>query len=90
MTCDSPAIGGDYEGYSYDANSNRTQVRLRSTTSTQTDTIGYSYDALNRETFRDIANTSATDVSTRYDLQAPRARALRHRRDAQYGLHIHQ
>src|SRR6185436_15890239 len=48
---------------------NRTQVRLRSG---DVDTIGRTFDALNREIFRDIANATATDVSTRYALAGRR------------------
>ncbi len=39
----------DYEQYGYDANNNRTSLRLRSS-----QTIEYHYDALNRECFKDL------------------------------------
>lgn len=62
----------DYEAYTYDPNSNRTQVRLRSGDS---DTITTTYDALNREIFRDLSSGSSTDVSSRYDLAGRRVLA---------------
>lgn len=53
----------DYELYGYDANSNKTSVRLRSG-----ETISYAFDALNRVSFKDLPSP-ATDVYYGYDLQ---------------------
>jgi RHS repeat-associated protein len=50
----------DYEAYGYDANGNRTSLRLRSG-----ETIIYGYDALNRETLKDLP--SSADVYSDYD-----------------------
>ena len=71
-----PALGAnaasatDYEAYGYDANSNRTSVRLRSG-----ETIAFGYDALNRETLRDIPGGAANDVHSAYDLAGRRQSA---------------
>jgi RHS repeat-associated protein len=55
----------DYEQLGYDANGNVTSRRLR-----DGNTIGYTYDALNRLTYKDLANlaTYEFDVSYTYDL----------------------
>jgi RHS repeat-associated protein len=53
----------DAETYGYDANDNRTSLRLRSG-----ETIAYQFDALNRETLRDLPGGAAQDVYSRYDL----------------------
>ncbi len=63
----------DFEAYGYDAAGNRTSVRLRSS-----ETVTYSYDALNRETLKDIPNSSSADVYSAYDL-------VGHRLSARYG-----
>ena len=57
------ANSSDYEEYGYDANNNRTSLRLRSS-----ETINYTYDNLNRETLKDIPGGSSTDVYSSYDL----------------------
>lgn len=57
----------DYEEYGYDANNNRTSLRLRSSES-----IGYTYDALNREIVKDIPGGTTADVTSRYDLAGRR------------------
>ena len=63
-----PSSGGssttDYEQYTYDAASNVTQVRRRSTTPVLT--LAYTYDNLNRATLMD-ASSSGDDVSYSYD-----------------------
>lgn len=64
---DAARSGEDYEGYSYDANGNRTALRLRSG-----ETIAFSYDNLNRETFKDIPGGTSADVNTGYDLAGRR------------------
>jgi RHS repeat-associated protein len=53
----------DYELYAYDAEDNRTSLRLRSG-----ETISYSYDALGREWLRDLPGGSAIDAYTAYNL----------------------
>jgi RHS repeat-associated protein len=53
----------DYELYDYDANDNRTSLRLRSG-----ETISIAPDALNRESFRDLPGGTTDDVYTTYDL----------------------
>jgi RHS repeat-associated protein len=53
----------DFEAYAYDSNGNLTAKRLRST-----ETIYFSYDALNRQTEKDIPNTTSDDVYYGYDL----------------------
>lgn len=57
------ASSSDYEGYGYDANGNRTSLRVRSG-----ETIGYTYDALNRQTVKDIPGGTSADVYSGYDL----------------------
>ena len=57
------ASSSDYEVYAYDANGNRTTLRLRSGES-----IGYSYDALNRQTLKDIPGGTSLDVYFGYNL----------------------
>ena len=59
------ASSTDYEGYGYDANGNRTSLRVRSGES-----ITYTYDALNRQTVKDIPGGSAADVYSGYDLMS--------------------
>jgi RHS repeat-associated protein len=68
LTCSSAGTSPDYEGYGYDANSNRTSLRLRSS-----NTINYTYDNLNRETLKDIPNVTAEDVYSAYDLAGRRS-----------------
>jgi RHS repeat-associated protein len=70
LTCSSAGASPDYEGYGYDANSNRTSLRLRSS-----NTINYTYDNLNRETLKDIPVTTADDVYSAYDLAGRRSYA---------------
>jgi RHS repeat-associated protein len=55
----------DFEQLTFDANSNVTQRRLR-----DGNLIGYTYDALNRLTFKDLANLTADDqdITYTYDL----------------------
>jgi YD repeat-containing protein len=71
-----PALGAqtpnasDYEHYDYDANDNRTGLRLRSG-----ETITYTYDALNRETLRNLPDGDAFDVYSTYDLLGRRLSA---------------
>jgi RHS repeat-associated protein len=68
LTCSSGGTSPDYEGYGYDANNNRTSLRLRSN-----DTISYTYDSLNRETLKDIpVGGAASDVYSGYDLLSRR------------------
>jgi RHS repeat-associated protein len=62
LTCSSAGTNPDYEGYGYDANGNRTSLRLRSG-----ETIAFTYDALNRETVKDIPGGASADVHTLYD-----------------------
>jgi RHS repeat-associated protein len=62
----------DYEAYTYDANRNRTSVRLRSGNA---DTVAYTYDALNREITRDFPGTATPDVYSTYDLLGRRLSA---------------
>lgn len=71
-TTDHVVNTADYEGYGYDANNNRTSVRLRSG---DADTISYQYDALNREILKDIPGGTSTDVHSRYDLAGRRTLA---------------
>ncbi|MBL8537074.1 MAG: hypothetical protein JNM59_06685 [Hyphomonadaceae bacterium] len=71
-TTDHVVNTADYEGYGYDANNNRTSVRLRSG---DADTISYQYDALNREILKDIPGGTSTDVYSRYDLAGRRTLA---------------
>jgi RHS repeat-associated protein len=52
----------DYEAYGYDANSNRTSLRLRSS-----ETIAFTYDNLNRQIVKDIPGGTSADVYTSYD-----------------------
>ncbi|AXE63947.1 hypothetical protein BBF93_06735 [Hyphomonas sp. CACIAM 19H1] len=63
LTCASGGAAPDYEGYGYDANGNRTSLRLRSG-----ETIGFEFDVLNRQTVKDIPGGTAEDVYTEYDL----------------------
>jgi RHS repeat-associated protein len=65
----SPTLAGlvnevDYEGYTVDANGNRTSVRRR-----DGQVIAYTFDALNRMTFKDLPNAVAweNDVVYAYD-----------------------
>lgn len=60
----------DFESYGYDANGNRTSLRLRSGES-----IAYSYDNLNRETLKDIPGGAGADVFSAYDLAGRRLSA---------------
>jgi YD repeat-containing protein len=57
----------DYEQYDYDANGNRTSLRMRSGES-----IAYTYDNLNRETLKDIPGGTGADVYSSYDLAGRR------------------
>ncbi|HEV2816261.1 MAG TPA: RHS repeat-associated core domain-containing protein, partial [Allosphingosinicella sp.] len=54
---------GDFERYSYDANSNRTELRRRDTRR-----IAFAYDALNRVTSKTYPDGGATAVFYGYDL----------------------
>ena len=54
----------DYEGYSYDANGNRTNLRKRDTRN-----IVFAYDNLNRATSKTYPQGGATNVFYSYDLQ---------------------
>jgi RHS repeat-associated protein len=54
----------DYEGYSYDANGNRTNLRKRDGRN-----IAFAYDALNRVTAKTYPNGGATAVYYAYDLR---------------------
>lgn len=54
---------GDFEEYRYDQASNRSWSRRR-----DGKVIHYTYDALNRETLKDIPDTTSDDVYTAYDL----------------------
>jgi RHS repeat-associated protein len=63
LTCASGGTAPDYEGYGYDANGNRTSLRLRSG-----ETIAFTFDVLNRQTVKDIPGGTADDVYTAYDL----------------------
>lgn len=63
LTCASGGTSPDYEGYGYDANGNRTSLRLRSGQS-----IAFTFDVLNRQTVKDIPGGTAADVYTAYDL----------------------
>ncbi len=67
LTCSGAGSSPDYEGYSYDANSNRTSLRLRSAQS-----IAFTFDNLNRENFKDIPSSTTADVNTGYDLAGRR------------------
>jgi RHS repeat-associated protein len=53
----------DYEQYSYDENGNRLTLRKR-----DGNVISYSYDNLDRQTFKDIPNSTSLDVYSDYDL----------------------
>lgn len=57
------ANSADYEQYGYDANSNRTSLRLRSN-----ETIYYQFDALNRMSMKNLPGASSDDVYYGYDL----------------------
>lgn len=61
------ASATDYEAYGYDANGNRTSLRLRSG-----ETIAYAFDNLNRESVKDIPGGTAADVYNVYDLAGRR------------------
>jgi RHS repeat-associated protein len=63
LTCSSGGTSPDYEGYGYDANGNRTSLRLRSG-----ETLAFTFDVLNRQTIKDIPGGTAADVYTAYDL----------------------
>ncbi len=63
LTCSSAGTAPDFEGYGYDANGNRTSLRLRSGQS-----INFTFDVLNRQTVKDIPGGTAADVYTAYDL----------------------
>jgi len=67
LTCGSGGTAPDYEGYGYDANSNRTSLRLRSG-----ETIAFAYDALDRQTLKDLPGGTAADVHSVYDLAGRR------------------
>jgi RHS repeat-associated protein len=60
----------DYEQYGYDANGNRTSLRLRSSES-----IAFVYDNLNRETLKDIPGGTSADVFSAYDAAGRRLSA---------------
>ncbi len=70
LSCASGGTNPDYEGYGYDANGNRTSLRLRST-----ETIVYTYDNLSRETLKDIPGGTGADVYAAYDLAGRRLSA---------------
>jgi RHS repeat-associated protein len=55
---------GDYEGYEYDANGNRTNLRKRDTRN-----IAFAYDALGRVTSKTYPEGGATPVHYGYDLR---------------------
>jgi YD repeat-containing protein len=55
---------GDYEGYEYDANGNRTNLRKRDTRN-----IAFAYDALGRVTSKTYPDGGATPVHYGYDLR---------------------
>lgn len=67
LTCASGGTAPDYEGYGYDANGNRTSLRLRSG-----ETIAYAYDVLDRQTLKDLPGGTAADVHSIYDLAGRR------------------
>lgn len=67
LTCASGGTNPDYEGYGYDANGNRTALRLRSG-----ETIGFTFDALDRQTAKDLPGGTTADVFTSYDLAGRR------------------
>lgn len=67
------ANNADYEQYGYDANGNRTSLRLRSG-----ETIQYQFDALNRMGVKDLPGTTSDDVYYGYD-------NLGHNLDARFG-----
>ncbi len=67
LTCASGGAAPDYEGYGYDANGNRTSLRLRSG-----ETIAFAYDALDRQTLKDLPGGTAADVHSAYDLTGRR------------------
>ncbi|MDP3399751.1 MAG: hypothetical protein Q8R97_01375, partial [Brevundimonas sp.] len=67
LTCSSGGTAPDYEGYGYDANGNRTALRLRSG-----ETIAFTYDALDRQTVKDLPGGTGADVYTTYDLAGRR------------------
>jgi RHS repeat-associated protein len=71
LTCSSAGTNPDYEGYGYDANGNRTSLRLRSG-----ETIAFTYDVLNRETVKDIPDGTSADVYSAYDLAGRRLSTL--------------
>ncbi|MGQ0532182.1 MAG: hypothetical protein ACT4OF_05760, partial [Caulobacteraceae bacterium] len=71
LTCSSGGATPDYEGYGYDANGNRTSLRVRSG-----ETIGYAFDNLNRESVKDIPGGTSADVSYAYDASGRRLSAL--------------
>jgi RHS repeat-associated protein len=62
LNCTSTA-SGDFEQFGYDANNNRTSLRLRSN-----HTIAFTYDSLDRETLRDLPGSATLDVFSSYDL----------------------
>jgi len=69
QTYPSPVLGsgatnsGDYELYGYDANNNRTSLRLRSG-----ENVVMQYDGLNRQASRDFPAGSTVDIHFAYDL----------------------
>ena len=91
LTCASPTAGADFEGYEYDANSNRTKLRLRGQSAQYPNgqEIVYHYDSLDRECFKDlpslvanplgcgsaVAGAGAADVFSDYDLAGRRVSA---------------
>ena len=67
------ANASDFEAYTYDANGNRTSLRLRSGNA---DTIAYTYDNLSRQIAKDIPAGTAADVTYAYDAAGRRTSAL--------------
>jgi len=61
----------DYEEYGYDANRNRTSLRLRSS-----ETISYQFDLLNRMTRKTVPGTGGSVVNYAYTLQGQNLSAL--------------